>query len=344
MAIPIQDLEWAWQQQPCVMRLFMQCWACDPYGSRWMVLNHTLSEASFFRAKKVITERGLFIFKSERSFLNNRERAYWMVQNLHGARRPNFGINPPNQNAQNNINSPDQKQEPDSQNDKPDSQKNESHYQNRESIESEIADIASSQNASITSHQRLTNSSKEISEALGVDCFGDESDRDTAFEERVTSASPNKENVKAEGTNPTEVQPDLVNQPNSDSKQVAQSADKEAPGALINESTNEVLEQPYKFDWRTTEASERSKAQNLAIEAQRKTKEYQDTFKAGAARIRAIFEEKKKQKFAQRQANLRGDNPMTFAERQVLGSYKRELETNRPQITQEDFWDDSGDC
>ena len=74
VAIPIQDLEWAWQQQPCVMRLFMQCWASDPYGSRWMVLNHTLSEASFFRAKKIISDRGLFIFKSERSFRNNRER------------------------------------------------------------------------------------------------------------------------------------------------------------------------------------------------------------------------------------------------------------------------------
>ena len=37
-------------------------------------------------AKKVLENKGLFIFKTEKSVRDNRETICWMVKNLHGSR------------------------------------------------------------------------------------------------------------------------------------------------------------------------------------------------------------------------------------------------------------------
>ena len=114
-------------------------------------------------------------------------------------------------------------------------------------------------------------------------------------------------------------------------------------GKEINTSPNEeILNQEYIPNPQSEEAVVRSVAQNLAIEDQRATKEYQTTSKEAFDRIRTIFDEKKKQKLAQREANLRGDSPMSLNERQAFEEYKREVETNRKKQAEEelvDFWD-----
>ncbi len=37
--IPLDDLKWALSQKPSLQQLFLECWATDPYGSRWMQLS-----------------------------------------------------------------------------------------------------------------------------------------------------------------------------------------------------------------------------------------------------------------------------------------------------------------
>ena len=81
------------------------------------------------------------------------------------------------------------------------------------------------------------------------------------------------------------------------------------PPALNKKSTQEVLNEEYKFDWRSTEASERAIAQNLAIDEQKTTEEYQNAFSDASARIRAIFEEKKQQKLNERRLRHEQNKP-----------------------------------
>lgn len=86
MIIPTEDLEWVLQQKPSVSKLWQECWLADPYGSRWMQISTSLSRKHFFTAKKVLSQAGLFIFKREVSIMDGRETVCWMVRNLHGAR------------------------------------------------------------------------------------------------------------------------------------------------------------------------------------------------------------------------------------------------------------------
>jgi hypothetical protein len=88
--VPIEDMLWASQQSASVSQLWQECWTSDPYGSRWMVLNHTLGYSTFIAAKKVLTEKGLFVFKPEKSIRDGRETSYWKVLNLHGSRVKDF--------------------------------------------------------------------------------------------------------------------------------------------------------------------------------------------------------------------------------------------------------------
>ena len=320
VAIPKQDLIWAKEQKPSVMKFWMECWECDPYGSRWMTLNHSLSRSAFTKAKKILSERGLFIFKPDHSIKDGREVVSWLVQNLHGSRRSNFGIKltdsiDTKKTDSGEVNS--DSGEVNSDSNKANGDLYEASISSKSHTQSQI------QTSSITPQKRLTNSSEEVARRE-VDCFSDESDRDTAFEERVTSASPNEEKTEAEGTNPTEVQPDLVNQSNSDSKQVAQSADKEAPGVLNNESTEEILNQPYSVDRYSTDSVELSKAQNLALDEQKTTETYKASFSDASAQIKAKLAQDSKKDKIKRFGYER--NPMSFSDIQALEEYKRELE------------------
>ncbi len=286
VAIPKQDLIWAKEQKPSVMKFWMECWECDPYGSRWMTLNHSLSRSAFTKAKKILSDRGLFIFKPDHSIKDGRETVSWLVQNLHGSRRKNFGIKFADSDKA------------DCDSDKADCDLNQAIDASPEaSISSKMYTESQSQPPSITPHQRLTNSSKEISEALGVDGKASESDRDLALGGQVTSASLQEEKVKAEDTNLGDVQSDLVTKSDQNSNQKAGSAGEEAPPALnkkstLNkESTKEMLNQPYLENRFSEESIVRSVAQNLAIEEEQKSETYQTSFKDAIARIKAKLQE-----------------------------------------------------
>ena len=79
-------------QTATVQKLWHQCWRSDPYGSRWQVLNHTLNDRSFRRAKKILSDQGLFVFKPDHSISDGREVVCWLVMNLHGARRSDYWL------------------------------------------------------------------------------------------------------------------------------------------------------------------------------------------------------------------------------------------------------------
>ena len=356
MIIPQEDFEWLRDQTNSVKTLFMECWMSDPYGSCFMQLNHSLSYKSFMRGKKAIEEKGLFLFRPKKSMIPNhhKETVCWEVFNLHGARRTDFWLNlnseesPPEDKKKPDLNSQessfklnlDGQESPRKDNDVLEKrQKNSRDGQECPSEKSEPIANRRSQNPSGGSQECLSNSPKELLETLTTDLWSDDRDRDTAFDGRVTSASPNGENSEAEGINPTEVQPDLVNKSDLDSKQIAQSAEQEAPRVLNNESTKEiqevsqvlniestknVLNQSYSVDKYSTDSVELSKAQNLAFEAERTTETHQTSFSDGAARIKAKLARDSKNDKIKRFGYE--PNPMSLADRQALEEYKRELE------------------
>ncbi len=350
--IPKQDLIWAQQQNPSVVKLWMKCWECDPYGSRWMTLNHSLSKASFFRAKKIISDKGLFIFKSDRSFLNGRETVGWQVQNLHGARRKNFGLEldnttdnttDPTDNTTDNTDVKSESHQGDRQTHQGDRQSHQGDRQShhRDSMASETTPNQPIPAPSLTPHKHLNNSSKELLEVFN----GEEKKKEIEFANRSQRSfggkiPPNPQNGGCLPPNPQGAEGkgnDLPAQ--SDQPEIS---DKATSPELTKKSTKEALKQEYIPNPQSQEAVVRAVAQNLAIEAQKTTKEYQTTSKEAFARIRAIFDEKKKQKQAEREANLRGDSPMNFSERQAFEQYKLEVETNRKKQAEEklvDFWD-----
>ena len=84
--IPLSDLAWALSQGASVHQLLAEAWLADPFGSRRMVLNTGLARSTFRKAKKVLSDRGLFLFKRETSMIDSRETVCWLVQNLHGSR------------------------------------------------------------------------------------------------------------------------------------------------------------------------------------------------------------------------------------------------------------------
>jgi len=154
------------------------------------------------------------------------------------------------------------------------------------------------QNPSVTSQERLSNSSKELLETLPVDPEGDRSDQKLALEEPLSSASSANEKKENDSVLPTQEKTSL----NRESEFAT-----EGPQALNKKSTD-ILNQEYKFDRGSTEATKRSVAQNLAIEAQRSTPEYQSAFSDASARIKANFEARKSRKFKERARRLRGES------------------------------------
>ncbi len=87
--VPIEDFQWVTNQTKAVQKLWGECWTVDPYGSRWVRINTTLSDRSFREAKKRLYAAGLFEFKPNPSPVDGRLTDGWLVKNLHGARRIN---------------------------------------------------------------------------------------------------------------------------------------------------------------------------------------------------------------------------------------------------------------
>ena len=317
VAIPKQDLIWAEQQNQSVMRLWMKSWECDPYGSRWMNLNHSLSKASFFRAKKIISDKGLFIFKSERSIVNGRETAYWSVKNLHGARRKNFGIELDNtKNAtDSNLQSPECN--PQSQRCSRQSHGCDPQSHGRDSVSQKSPKNQSIPAPSITPQQHLTNSSKELVKVLSGEEEKDKNLDQKNSESSNRSSPPSESIAEGETQNENQVQslhsfhsvtvvPDcLEKEEEAKAKSVEEQTSMGAAcpqtprgqkGKEITSPTKEVLNQEYIPNPHSQDAIIRANAQKKAIEEAMKTKEYQKISEESRARIWAILEKNKKKK------------------------------------------------
>ncbi len=87
--VPIADFQWVTNQTKTVQKLWGECWSADPYGSRWVKINTSLSDRSFREAKKRLYAEGMFEFKPNPSTIDGRLTEGWLVKNLHGARRIN---------------------------------------------------------------------------------------------------------------------------------------------------------------------------------------------------------------------------------------------------------------
>ena len=218
MIIPQEDAEFIGTQKPSVMQLWLECWRCDPYGSRWQVLNHNLSYSAFKKAKKILSEGGLFIFKSDRSIRDNRETVCWLVMNLHGSRRNDYWLD--NEPKKEDLNEASQdKNEASQATNKP------SQDLYKASISDQTHTEQAIQNLSGGSQEHLRNSSKEFLEVLPeVEGEAGDRDRDHALEEQVTSASPTKKNVES-----IEQHPGLPSQSSQNEKQDDQEDEKQAP-------------------------------------------------------------------------------------------------------------------
>ena len=301
MMISEEDFKWLKGKNNQVKELFIDCWLSDPYGSRWMPLNHSLKTTSFRIARKALSEAGLFLFRRVSSIRDSREIVCWEVLNLHGSRQKEYWYdqekavkNPVKNSTGNHGNATGKNGNATGKNG------------NARAISSKSYTESQSQKPSRSPQEHLTNSSKEIVRCE-VDGEASESDRDLALEGQVTSASLQEEKVKAEDTNLGDVQSDLVTKSDQNSNQKACSAGEEAPPALnkksiLNkESTKEVLNQPYMENRFSEESIIRSVAQNLAIEEEQKSETHQKSFKDAIARIRAKLvqasEKDKKKRF-----------------------------------------------
>ena len=157
--IPQEDLNWALKQQPAVYFLWGECWRADPYGSRMMQLNTTLPRSTFMRAKKVLSEAGLFIFNRKTSTRDSRETVCWEVQNLHGARVKDYWEKlDPDKSLEIESHERDCK----SHEQDVVSRKQDVVSRQRDSICSETLTQQESCNPSVTSQEHLSNSSEEL--------------------------------------------------------------------------------------------------------------------------------------------------------------------------------------
>ena len=86
--VPLEDLAWLqnYWKQSSVVKLWLICWQTDPYGTRWLQINHDLSKTAFAEAKKILSNAGLFMFKRDTSTIDSRSTVCWMVLNLHGSK------------------------------------------------------------------------------------------------------------------------------------------------------------------------------------------------------------------------------------------------------------------
>ena len=301
MIIPIEDHDFIDTQKPSILKFWLQCWRSDPYGSRWQVLNHNLSYSAFKKAKKILSDEGLFLFKRESSIRDNRETVCWLVLNLHGSRRNDYWLG--NKSKKEDLQKPSQASQ------KPSQASSETlEAPHKASISIETQTQQGLQNPSGTSQEHLRNSSKEFQEVLPVESEVGDRQALPASDERVSLSPPSDEKKKPKMNSldtKTQFNSSLNNQ---------DSVKENLPAAPPTKNiSKDIIQEEYVYDPYSDNSTERAKEQNLAIEAEMSTEEYQTTAKESFDRIRAILEGQKKS-LAERKAKLTGKTPQDFEE------------------------------
>ncbi|MGJ5676845.1 MAG: hypothetical protein ACR9NN_25120 [Nostochopsis sp.] len=176
MIIPPDDMTWAMNQKPSVNQFWQECWLSDPYGSRWMPLNTKLTGKTLKLAKAAIRKAGLFEFKTEMRMLEGKRYYETLVINLHGSRRYEFWSSGGVENYPTSDSPPEG-------DDRDPKQVSHNHsFGVVATLGGVIANPTNNnetqsqqdfQQASVTSQQLLSNSSKEILSSSTLDADGD---------------------------------------------------------------------------------------------------------------------------------------------------------------------------
>ncbi len=313
MIIPEEDFAWAKDKPASIMRLFMECWIADPYGSRWQVLNHSLKSSSFFKAKKILSEQGLFLFKTDRSVLDDREVVCWLVINLHGARRNDYWLKSADSDSTElELNSTELKSN---------STELKSNSKKLESISIETQTQQGLQNPSGGISGSSSETPQGVSEELGIESEVGDRHAQPAFDERVGSAPPQEEKKK-----PTNCSLDKKSQTNESREKPDPIKDSRL---LTKKSTQELLDKTVPYNPLSDEAIKITHAKNSAIEAEQKTEEYLNASREGLLRIRANLAKQQERIKAEREAQMREDNPMSLTDWQNVEELKREQKAER---------------
>lgn len=89
--IPHADIDWALQQSPTVLRLFIESWRCDSFGTstlrghaQWHNLETKFQGDNFRKARKAIEKQGLFQYRKVQEVINGQRITVWQCINLHG--------------------------------------------------------------------------------------------------------------------------------------------------------------------------------------------------------------------------------------------------------------------
>lgn len=93
--IPHEYLDWAFEQSPTILRLFLECWRADSFGNKskkgkllWKRLVTKFQGDNFRKAKKAIEETGYFQFRK----VEESEATYWEVWNATAKYSGNYFI------------------------------------------------------------------------------------------------------------------------------------------------------------------------------------------------------------------------------------------------------------
>ena len=306
MIIPQEDSAFIRTQSRATMILWHECWEQDPFGNRWMTLNHSLKSTSFWEAKKVLSERGLFAFKRETSIRDGRETVCWLVINLHGARRNDYWLKSTNlESAPANSQSAKPKE-------KSATAKVEFAVANPISIETQTEQGLQNSSGGVSGSSSVT--PQRVTEEPGATSEVGDRHHQPAFEERVGLAPPPKEKKKAETSS-------LVTKSQNEISRENLNPVKDLPAPPEKNILLSSLEEDYVYDWRSGASIDRAKAQNLAIEAEQKTKEYQSTSKDALDRIRANLSKQQERKKLERKIESCEDNPMSLTDWQNLQEF-----------------------
>ena len=316
MIIPIEDYDFIATQKPSVRDFWMQCWRSDPYGSRWQVLNHKLSYSAFKKAKKILSDRGLFLFKRESSIRDNRETVCWLVLNLHGSRQNDYWLG--NKSKKADLQEACQAPQKASQ---ASPEPLEAPHKASISIETQTEQGLQNPSGGISGSSSET--PQGVSKELGIESKVGDRQAQPAFDERVGSAPPQEEQKKPANcsldkksqTNGSRGNPDPI---------------KDSP-ALTKKSTQELLEETVPYNPWSAEAIKSTNAINLRIEAEQKTEEYQHTSKEALARIRANLAKQQERMDAERKAKDWEASPMSLLDSLNVEELKREQKAERLQ-------------
>ena len=308
MIIPQEDSEFIETQNLSTIRLWLQCWRSDPYGNRWTTLNHDLPDSSFRKAKKILADKGLFVFEPKKSMRDGRETAYWLVKNLHGARRNDFWINTDSQ-----VNSDAQDRTVDAQDRTVDAQDRTVDAQDRAPISIKTQAQQGLQNPSGGISGSSSETPQGVSKELGIESEAGDRHHQPAFDERVGLAPPQDEQKKA-------ITSSLDKRSQNDGSRENPDPIKDSPAPL---------EKTIPYNPLSDEAIKITNAKNLSIEAERKTKEYQNTSKEALARIRANLAKQQERMDVERRAKDWEVSPMRLIDSQNVEELKREQEAER---------------